>query len=124
METVEAPLTEVTAKLLSYVEATEGFVVKEAPLVAQEILNRAYFTGVYYLVVGLLLILGGVLALKYARRLWDLGVEAENIGFLLLCTTTAGWIGGTLMVVYNLYNLIYVYVCPRLVIISFLKEVM
>ena len=128
---METHLAEIAAKLLAYVEATESFVVQEAPMVVQEILNYAYLSAIFDVVVGTILLPVAWVLVQLARRHAKVWREKEEehkdneghvilVGASSLCAAFT-LLGGLVTLGAGLYHLLYVVVCPRLVIIEYLQ---
>ena len=119
---MEEKLAETAEKLLNYVEGMSDFAAQEAPLVAQEILTRAYLMAVGQAAVGtvvfcvFLIIFRRVLKSMIAAKHCDHDVP---IGILLF--SGAGWLFGVGLFCHGLHSLFLAVLCPRLVVLQYLK---
>ena len=104
-----------------------AFVKEQAPLVIQEYLRWYLASSIFFSVVGLILCIIGCVSIKKAidiNKVSDRqpdGIQPDDgpfggIGFLLI-------ISGTLLFFKQIYDVIYVLVAPRLVIIDYLKDI-
>ena len=125
---MEENLTETVSKLLDYVEGMSDFAAQEAPLVAQEILNRAYLMATWQAAIGTVVLCVLISIFQRALKWKIMGsyededeYEVQSVKVIVLLFYGAGCIIGVVFFFTGLYNLFFAVLCPRLVVLQYLK---
>lgn len=123
-------LEELLSMLVDTLKEGGQFVAEQTPLVVQEFLNWAIVKAGLGLLLGMILTIVGVLAVKKLLTTWqDPGTpywkkrsygdpEVTGLGGVYMIIGTILGFAGTLVTCINIYNLTYVIVAPRVYLIE------
>ena len=120
---MEEKLAETAEKLLNYVEGMSDFAAQEAPLVAQEILTRAYLMAVGQAALGIGVFCVFLIFFRRALK-WKITDKYSNedaVKVIILLFSGAGWLLGVGLFCDGLHSLFLAVLCPRLVVLQYLK---
>ena len=124
--------TETVNQILEWTKSTVDFAKEQAPLICREIILWGQMECLFWILVGL--IVGGLLSLvcfelgnhesKESEKLEDGYKKKSSESFAGVCYLASFVFAalGIIMVLNNLYWLIYIYFAPRLYIIQTLSE--
>ncbi len=107
-------------KAMGYLEATEGFVQEQAPLVVQEVIIFGRWEHSIQLVLAsMMLVIGVILIIRKAKDCFM--AEPTRHDLAMLAYVAVALMGVATL---NLKTTIQVWVAPRLYIIDYLKDLM
>ena len=119
-------LSEVVKKALNIAEKTGDFAIEQAPLLLQEFYKWQIYSKIFFILLGILIIFLGIklpyLWLDKEQRSWDykyFSRYGDNgvINAWLFCSISL--LIGILIVLSNIYHLIYVSIAPKLYLIEY-----
>ena len=119
-------LSEVVKKALTVAEKTGDFVIEQAPLLLQEFYAWHIFSKIFWIIFSIILIFIG----RYLPNLWlhksPIRSNSDEFfgkyiydGFGTWVFFSLSIISGSVIMITNLYNLIYILVAPKLYLIDY-----
>lgn len=119
-------LSEVVKKALVVAEKTGNFVIEQAPMLLQEFYAWHIWSAVFFILLGISFIIGGIrlpyLWLSKEENNWDYkyfkkyGDEGVIIAWF---SYGIGLLIGIIMLICNIYDLVYILVAPKLYLIDY-----
>jgi len=119
-------LAEVVKKALSVAEKTGDFVIEQAPLLLQEFYNWHICSSIFFIILGIAFIIIGIRLpyfwLDKEERNWDFKYlnryGYEGVISAWFCFSI-GLIVGIVMLMVNIYDLVFILVSPKLYLIEY-----
>lgn len=117
-EELKAKLIESLDSVTQYVNTTKDFVAEQSPLVVQEMLNAGYLEASSHLLFNVTIFITFLTALIFARKskLDNSDKTAASIFSVIGIALSFS------LAFVSIYNLLYIYFCPRLYVIETISD--
>lgn len=115
-------------KINDWTEKASSFAEEQTPLIVKEIITWGLVEKLYYMTVGILVILAGYFLYRIFKKLainhiapgtdWTESEFSAPAIIFLIC----GCLIGSICIFCNLYDFIYIYLAPRLYVIDYVAH--